>query len=81
MIMSVQIMYMSVQKLLFDKLSGQLKKLLLPLIRGFLKLRVLLRVLYGIVGVSPNLLSISTSSLSLNLSGVVYGLAVAVMLE
>ena len=57
--------------------------LLERLIHGFLKLRVLVRALYGIVGVSPNLLSISTSSLSLNLSGAVYsyGLAVAVMLE
>ena len=44
-------------------------------------IRVLVRALYGIVGVLPNLLSISTSSLSLNLSGAVYGLAVAVMLE
>ena len=55
--------------------------LLERLIHGFLKLRALLRAFYGIVGVSPNLLSISTSSLSLNLSGAVYGLAVAVMLE
>ena len=35
------------------------------LIHGFLKLRVLVRALYGIVGVSPYLLSISMSSLSL----------------
>ena len=48
--------------------------LLERLIHGFLKLRVLLRAFYGIVGVSPNLLSISTSSLSLNLSGAVDGL-------
>ena len=35
------------------------------LIHGYLKLRVLVRALYGIVGVSPNLLSMSMSSLSL----------------
>ena len=39
--------------------------LLERLIHGFLKLRVLVRALYGIVGVSPNLLSMSMSSLSL----------------
>ena len=39
--------------------------LLERLIHGFLKLSVLVRELYGIVGVSPNLLSMLMSSLSL----------------
>ena len=39
--------------------------LLERLIHGFLKLRVLVRALCGIVGVSPNLLSMLMSSLSL----------------
>ena len=42
--------------------------LLEQLIHCFLKLRVLVRALYGIVGVSPNLLSISTSWPALNLT-------------
>ena len=40
------------------------QSLLERLIHGFLKLRVLVRAIYGIVGVPPNLLSISTHSVS-----------------